>query len=317
MKSAQCNKPKSFQLIETEIRSPGNNEVVIKIEGCGVCGSNLPVWEGRPWFNYPLDPGTPGHEGWGRIVETGKMVRNFSKNDRVAILSSNAFAEYETVSADHIVKLPSLIDSIPFPGEPLGCAINVFKRSNIQAGQKVAVIGAGFLGNLIIQLAVKKEADVSAVSKRKFSLEMAKKYGVRECFELKKKEKTVSEMISCSNKDGFDCVIEATGYQESLDLAGEIIKNRGRLIIAGYHQDGMRTINVQQWNWKGIDVINAHEREHSLYLQGMREAIDAIISQEIDILPLFTHVFAIDNINIAFELLKNRPEGFIKALVTL
>ncbi len=316
MKSAQCDKPKSFQLVDIEIKAPGDNEVVIKMEGCGVCGSNLPVWEGRPWFNYPLDPGTPGHEGWGRIEDAGKMVRNFSKNDRVAILSSHAFAEYETVSEDHIVKLPSHIDSIPFPGEPLGCAFNVFKRSEIRPGQKVAVIGAGFLGNLIMQLAVKKGAEVSAISKRKFSLEIARRYGARECFELKSKEKAVSE-INSSNRDGFDCVIEATGYQESLDLAGEIIKNRGRLIIAGYHQDGMRTINLQQWNWKGIDVINAHERDNSIYLQGMCEAVDAIVSQEIDILPLFTHVFAIDNINIAFELLKNRPEGFIKALVTL
>lgn len=317
MKSAQCDKPKSFQLIETEIKDPADNEVVIKMEGCGVCGSNLPVWEGRPWFNYPLAPGTPGHEGWGRIEQTGKMVRNFSKNDRVAVLSSNAFAEYETVSEDHIVKLPSHINSIPFPGEPLGCAINVFKRCEIRPGQKVAVIGAGFLGNIIIQLAVKKGAEVSVISKRKFSLEMAQRYGAKECFELKSKEKTISEINSSSSRDGFDCVIEATGYQESLDLAGEIIKNRGRLIIAGYHQDGMRMINLQQWNWKGIDVINAHEREHSIYLQGIHEAVDAIVSQEIDILPLFTHVFAIDNINIAFELLKNRPEGFIKALVTL
>jgi len=54
-------------------------------------------------------------------------------------------------------------------------------------------------------------------------------------------------------------VIEAAGQQWPLDLATELTRERGRLIIAGYHQDGPRQINMQLWNWRGLDVINAHE----------------------------------------------------------
>jgi threonine dehydrogenase-like Zn-dependent dehydrogenase len=62
-------------------------------------------------------------------------------------------------------------------------------------------------------------------------------------------------------------VIEAVGLQWPLDLAGEITGERGRLVIAGYHQDGKREVNMQMWNWRGIDVINAHERDPRAYVQ--------------------------------------------------
>ena len=316
MKSALCSNPKTFELIDEMVRAPEKNEALVRLEGCGVCGSNLPVWDGRSWFGYPLEPGAPGHEGWGIIDAVGESVSNFSLGDRVAVLSSHAFAEFETVPTKHLVKLPKELDSLPFPGEPLGCAMNVFKRSNIKAGQKVAIIGAGFLGILLVQLAVRSGAEVIAISKRKFSLERAHDYGARLCLELSSANIT-QEIQKITDNIGCDCVIEATGYQQSLDIAGEIIKNYGRLVIAGYHQDGIRIVNMQQWNWKGIDVINAHERDNNKYLQGIEDAIVAIKNKEIDCSSLFTHVFKMDQINRAFEILKNRPDGFIKALVTI
>ena len=76
--------------------------------------------------------------------------------------------------------------------------------------------------------------------------------------------------------DGRWCerVIEAVGLQWPLDLAGELTGERGRLVIAGYHQDGPRQVNMQLWNWRGIDVINAHERDPQRYVDGMRAAVD-------------------------------------------
>lgn len=316
MKSALCSNPKTFELTEGMVRAPEKNEALIRLEGCGVCGSNLPVWDGRSWFEYPLEPGAPGHEGWGTIDAVGEGVGEFAVGDRVAVLSSHAFAEFETVSSKHLVKLPPELNAQPFPGEPLGCALNVFKRSKIRAGQTVAIIGVGFLGILLIQLAVRSGAKVIAISRRRFSLDLAQTYGANECLELSSGN-VVNEIQKITNNNGCDCVIEAAGYQQSLDIASEIIKNHGRLIIAGYHQDGIRTINLQQWNWKGIDVINAHEREHGKYLQGIEDAITAIVKKQIDYLPLFTHVYPIEQINTAFEMLKNRPDGFVKALVTI
>ncbi len=315
MKTALCCKPKTFEMIDTLIKEPAENEVIVRLEGCGVCGSNLPVWDGRSWFEYPLEPGAPGHEGWGRVESLGKSVIGYSVHDRVAVLSSHAFAQFETVSVNNIVKIPVEMDEMNFPGEPLGCAMNVMKRSQIIHGQRVAVIGAGFLGLLLIQLAVKQGAKVIAISKRKSSLEKAQKYGADECLEFS--TEVSDKVMRWSQNFGCDCVIEATGYQQSLDISGEIIKNNGHLIIAGYHQDGIRTVNLQQWNWKGIDVINAHERDQSKYIQGIKDAMDAIVNKTIEINSLFTHIYPLGHINSAFEIMKDRPDGFIKALVTI
>ncbi len=73
-----------------------------------------------------------------------------------------------------------------------------------------------------------------------------------------------------------DRVIEVVGEQWPLDLAAELTRERGRLIIAGYHQEGPRQVNMQLWNWRGLDVINAHERDPKVYLEGIRLAVDAV-----------------------------------------
>jgi threonine dehydrogenase-like Zn-dependent dehydrogenase len=112
-------------------------------------------------------------------------------------------------------------------------------------------------------------------------------------------------------------VIEATGKQWPLDIAGEIIKIRGRLVIAGYHQDGLRQVNMQQWNWRGIDVINAHERDPRKYIEGIRDAVGAIESGRLDPSPLYTHYYSLDTIGNAFMDMNSRPDGFMKALVKL
>jgi threonine dehydrogenase-like Zn-dependent dehydrogenase len=124
----------------------------LRLEGSGVCGSNLPVWEGREWFSYPQPAGAPGHEGWGIVDAVGDDVRGWQVGERVASLGTHAFAETEIVAADAVVRLPPELDGQPFPGEPLGCAMNVFRRSGIGPGQTVAIIGIGFLGALLTQL---------------------------------------------------------------------------------------------------------------------------------------------------------------------
>jgi threonine dehydrogenase-like Zn-dependent dehydrogenase len=110
-------------------------------------------------------------------------------------------------------------------------------------------------------------------------------------------------------------VIEATGKQWPLDLAGELVKTRGRLVVAGYHQDGPRQVNMQLWNWKGIDVINAHERDSSVYVSGMRKAIESARVSALDVQPLFTHRYSLGQLGDAMAATSDRPAGFVKALV--
>jgi threonine dehydrogenase-like Zn-dependent dehydrogenase len=88
-------------------------------------------------------------------------------------------------------------------------------------------------------------------------------------------------------------------------------------MIAGYHQDGPRQVNMQSWNWRGIDVVNAHERDPRVYARGMREAVAAVESGALDPSPLFTHSFRLERLGEALEMVNNRPDGFLKALITV
>src|SRR5690606_15749315 len=142
-----------------------------------------------------------------------------------------------------------------FPGEPLGCAINVFRRATILPGDLVTIVGVGFLGALLCDLAANAGARVLAVSRRETGLQAARRCGAAaalpmgRCGDVEAIREWVAE---ATHGAGCPCVIEAAGVQETLDLAAELTAVRGRLVIAGYHQDGPRQVNLQQWNWRGI-----------------------------------------------------------------
>lgn len=288
--------------------APGPGEVLIRLEGCGVCASTLPAWQGRPWFEYPLAAGSPGHEPWGRVMACGEGVRHPEVGERVTGLTYRAYAECDIADAAQLVSLPPALDERPFPGEALACAMNVFERAAIRPGMRVAVVGAGFIGGLLIQRATAAGARVTAFSRRAWSLESAREQGAVEARPLDD-----HAAIDAS----WPCVIECTGTQAGLDAASRLTGIRGRLVIAGYHQEGLRHVDMQDWNWKGLDVVNAHEREPGRYVQGMRAALDAVLSGLIDPWPLFTHSVPLADIDRAFRLMEERPPGFTKALLWL
>ena len=129
--------------------------------------------------------------------------------------------------------------------------------------------------------------------------------------------RVIEQVIELTGGEGCERVIEATGAQPSLDLATELARERGRLVIAGHHQEGVRQVNMQLWNWRGLDVINAHERDPQTYVAGMQAAIDAIANGELNPAPLYTHRFQLDQLGQAMEMMRRRPDGFLKALITM
>jgi threonine dehydrogenase-like Zn-dependent dehydrogenase len=304
----------SFQAME--LPEPGPGQVLVRLEGSGVCASSLPLWEGREWFNYPQPPGAPGHEGWGRVAAVGDGVSGFEEGDRIAALTYRAHAEYDIADAKAVVRLPDTLADAAVLGEPLGCATNIFQRSEIRAGQTVAIVGIGFLGALLTQLAKNAGARVIALSRRPFSLEFAKQAGADHTLLLDDHWKILEKVKALTDGRWCERVIECTGLQWPLDLAGEMTAERGRLVIAGYHQDGLRQVNLQLWNWRGIDVINAHERDPQAYVDGMKRAVELMTQGVLDPAPLYTHKLPLDRLGEALELTRTRPDGFMKALVT-
>ncbi len=317
MPAAVLAAPGEFRLERIRLQEPAPAEVRVRLEGCGVCGSNLSPWEGRPWFKYPFEPGAPGHEGWGEIDAVGDEVSQLQPGQRVAVLSYHAFAEFDVAPAECVVPLPQALKSKPFPGEALGCAANVFRRCDIQPDQTVAVVGVGFMGALLTSMAARAGAKVIAISRRPYALELARTLGAAYTLTMDDHQRILGEVKELTGGQWCDRVIEAVGCQWPLDLAGEITRERGRLIIAGYHQDGPRQVNMQLWNWRGLDVINAHERDPRQYVAGIRCAAEMVAKGELDPTPLYTHTFPLDQIGRAFRAMQTREGQFLKALIRI
>jgi threonine dehydrogenase-like Zn-dependent dehydrogenase len=298
---------------EVPVPTPDPGKVRLALEGCGVCGSDLPVWEGRPWFDYPREPGAPGHEAWGRIEAVSSDVRGFAEGDRVAALSYHGYADFDVADAGALVRLDGTLAGAPFPGEALGCAMNVFRRAAVGPGDTVAVVGTGFLGCTVVALAARAGARVIAVSRRQTARDAAMAMGAADVVGL---DQSARERVQeLTGGELCDVVVEAAGVQSTLDLAGAITRIRGRLVIAGYHQDGQRTVDMQLWNWRGLDVVNAHERDRRVYVEGMSLAATAVASGELDPGPLYTHRFALEQVGDALAAAARRELPVVKVIV--
>lgn len=317
MRAAVLAAPGAMKIAEVPVPRPGPGEVRVRLEGTGVCASNIEPFEGQPWSTFPGAPGAMGHEGWGMVDALGEGVETLAPGDRVALLSSHAFAAYDVARADQVVTLPPPLDGAPFPGEPLACAMNIFRRSDVAAGQTVAIVGIGFLGAVLCRLASDAGARVIAISRRQESLDLARRYGAAETIAMDDHWAIIERVKALTADAMCERVIEAVGKQWPLDLAGAIVGFGGRLIVAGYHQDGPRQVNMQDWNWKGIDVVNAHERDPAVNLRGLREAVDAVASGRIALAPLLTHRYPLDRVGEAIAATRDKPAGFVKAVIDL
>ena len=316
MRAAVLTGPGRIRIEQVPKPAPSPGQVRIRLEGCGVCASNLTPWSGPDWMSFPTRPGDLGHEGWGVIDALGDGVEGLAIGQRVAALSYRSYAEYDLAEADAVLPLPEQLSGQPLPGEPLGCAMNIFRRSEIGAGQTVAIIGVGFLGAILTRLASDAGARVIAISRRPFSLDVARRMGAAETIVMDDHNAIIERVKQLTGGAFCERVIEAVGYQWPLDLAAELTRERGRLIVAGYHQDGPRQVNMWLWNWRGLDVINAHERDPKIYMAGIREAVDALASGRLDPRSLYTHSYPLERLDDALNATRDRPDGFLKALVT-
>src|SRR3954466_15765020 len=130
MRAAVLTGAGKFMIRDVPLPEPGIGQVRVRLEGCGVCASNLTPWEGPEWMHFPTAPGDLGHEGWGVVDAIGADVRGLEPGDRVGALSGKSYAEFNVADAAKVVKLPESPSLLDLPLEPFGCAINIFRRSD-------------------------------------------------------------------------------------------------------------------------------------------------------------------------------------------
>jgi NADPH2:quinone reductase len=308
--------PREFGFQESALPEPGPGEVRVRVRGCGICGSDVPVWNGFPWAQYPYEPGAPGHEICGYAEAGDLAATGLMSGQYVTGLATGGYAGHVLMRATEILPVPPALADRLAIAEPMGCAVNVVERAAISAEDRVVVLGLGFMGSLITQLVRRRgPRALIAVARHESSRALAEAAGAMAFVALESRE-PVGAVWDLLGDPMASVVIECTGKQETLDIATNLTGTRGRLVIAGYHADGSRTVNMQLWNWKGIDVINAHERDPQVYLAGMRQALDLWAAGAIDPGPLLTHTVPLAAINDGFRLAADRAPGVVKVVVT-
>ena len=312
MKASVLQGPGRSDVLERPRPVPGDDEVLVRVSACGVCASEARTWhtggEGR----------ILGHEVVGAIAELGSRAPGPPVGTRVTGLIMAGFAEYAVARHDHVVEVPQGLDDAEALGEPLSCMVSGAERTTVRLGDSVAVVGVGYMGLGFLQLlALRGPREILAVDTRAEALDHARRFGATAVCGPGAVPPTLPVTEWAHIGRGVDVAVEATGTQAGLDLAGDLVAAHGILSIVGYHQGGPRRVNMELWNWKGITVVNAHERRAEVSLRCMKAGLALVRARRIDLSGLVTHEFGLDGVDAAYEALAHKPPGFIKAMVRI
>lgn len=316
MKQAILARPTHHEVHDRPPPTMGPADVMVRVSVCGVCASELPPWRGDGGA-YPREL---GHEVTGVVVEVGKEVHSVQPGQLVTGLFGRGFAEYAVTSADRVIPVPEGMPAEVALGEPLSCVISGARRTRVTPGDLVVIIGLGFMGLLTLQaIRLLGPARIVAVDVRAEALETARRLGADEAYTPDQ----VPDHLYLTSWDrldgnfGADVVVEASGTQAGLTLAGRLVKAHGFLSIVGYHQGAPRTVEMEMWNWKAFDLLNAHERRVDVQMDSMRRGLDLVASGKIEIASLLSHRFPLDEIDRGFQALHEKPPGFLKSLIVM
>jgi 2-desacetyl-2-hydroxyethyl bacteriochlorophyllide A dehydrogenase len=303
MRVAVLSAPRRLELVEQAVREPGTGEVLLRVASCGVCASELDMWEGRSDVEYPR---FPGHEVSG-VVERG--AGGFQPGDRVAAwVTERGFADYVVVPAEHCFPAGEVPLDLAL-AEPLACAVNAVELAAPALGDDVVIVGAGFMGNLVQKLVqLKGPREVIVIDPRPDARERARRLGATRTFDAR--DEAVYDIEA-------DVAFEVTGVQAALALLGEVTRMSGKVVIVGFHQGAPRELPLGSWNWMAYEIVNAHFRDPATIMRGMRTGMRLLTSGRIALDDLVTHRFGLDRVNEAFATAVEKPPGFVKATVTV
>ncbi|MGH7540133.1 MAG: zinc-binding dehydrogenase [Gemmatimonadota bacterium] len=305
--------PGRFDVLHRTVPTIARDEVLLRVAVCGVCASELDMWRGSS--RHATFPRYPGHEVAGVVEEVGADVESPAPGDHVAAwVTTRGFAEQVAVRAEHCVP----VDGVPFDlalVEPLACAVNAVERTPLGLGDDVLIVGAGYMGLLILQLVAQRgPRHVIVADVRAEALDRARTFGATHVVDASRRhaKQTINDL---ADGQGVDVAIEATGTPPALKLVGEVTRMSGTIAIAGYHQGMPRAIDLEAWNWNAFGIVNAHFRDEDVIMHGMRTGARVLSAKRVAMEPLVTHRFPLDRIDDAFRTAVDKPEGFVKAVV--
>lgn len=318
MKKLICVSPKKCELQEVpmvKIEKP--KQLIVKLKYCGVCMSEHYDWKtaGNTTF---------GHEPIGVVYEVGTDVKKVKVGDRVSGLFAGN-AEYAIAEERNVFVIPDNVTDEEAVLEPLSCLVSAVSKVKIPVvGDKVAVVGCGYMGCGAISLLKKRGAYVVAVDIRKECHEFAKRYGADEVYtpdELPKEYfMDMGDFNDHSEKAdpmklGFPLVMEWGETNESLDLAVNLTRTCGQLAVGAYHTGEKRLIDMKQLNEKAIDCLSTHPREADLNIRACENALAMLHDDSWSFKIVPTKIYPITKFDTAHAELETKYGKYMKALV--
>jgi L-iditol 2-dehydrogenase len=336
MKQATMTAPGQIEIRQAPVPSPGPQQVLLKIQRIGVCGSDIHVYHGKhPYTSYPV---VQGHEFSALVAAVGPGVQNIAVGDKVTAMpqivcgrcgpclrgdehicdalrvqgfqAPGCAQELWVTAAEKIVKLP---DAFSFEQgalvEPVSVAVHAIARAGQLQGRRAVVLGAGPIGNLVAQAARAAGASVLITDLSDHRLEIARRCGL-----LETSNPGVEDLATASRRvfgeQGFDLAFECVGVEATLDAAVANLAKGGRLIVVGVFGDKPR-----------VDLGLVQDRELSIAGTLMyqrpdyEQAVAWIASGDIVTEPLMSEHFALDQYMDAYRFIDRERERTMKVFI--
>lgn len=310
---------------EREIPEINNNEILIKVKACGICGSDL-----LEWYRIKKAPIVLGHELSGEVIKVGENIKNFKIGDRVFsthhvpcyncyyCFNGNetacdyfhkvnnhypgGFSEYLKVSGKSVENGTFLLpNSMSYEEatfiEPLGTVVRALRTINLKHGESVLILGSGIIGLLMIKLArISGAGLIVATDLHQFRLEAAKKFGANEVF--KPEEFSLKKIKEINSNRLFDKVILCTGSISAVETALEAIDKGGTLLFFAVPEpDKEIKIDLNRFWRDDITIKTCYGASPLDNLQAM----NLILNSKINVLEMITHRYPLENIGDAFK----------------
>lgn len=312
MRISQVIGPRRSEVVEVPDLVPGPGQVLIDVLACGVCASDRTPWRehGRPEAPIRL-----GHEMVGRVVRSGDAAGRWRAGDLVTGLGSKGFAEQALLDAGELVAVPPGVAPEHALGEPLADLIEALERCPLRPGDRVAVVGLGFMGLGLVQLVRDRLPGLLVgVDPKPGARGHAIDNGADAAWhpdDIPQRYRTEGE---AGTEQRMDLVLEATGVDAGLAVAGSMVRPYGTLCVIGYHHAGTAPMDMGLW-YKGATIVNGFGPDRVRKVRAMTEGMVLISSDRFRYGPLITDRFTLDQVDLAYELMDQHGPAFIKSVI--
>jgi 2-desacetyl-2-hydroxyethyl bacteriochlorophyllide A dehydrogenase len=321
------NQPGEMLITQKDVPAPGAGEVLIKVMASGICGTDLHIFRGEYLGNYPV---IPGHEFSGVITAVGSDVERFKIGDRVAVEPNIAcdncvhclnnrqnfclnwqaigvtlpggMAQYVTVPE----KVVFDIGNLPFEQaafmEPLSCVVHGIEKAQIHLSDRVAILGAGPIGNLMLQIcSAQGAAEITMLENNPGRIELARQLGAN----------SVVDRLKDLEMDTYDVVIDATGVIPVINRAIDFARSGGTVLLFGVPPSGkhleFEAFKIFQ---KGITMLSSYTSVRNSY-----QAVGLLQSGQVKVEPLISHRMPLEELEGAFDLIENHDPSVKKVIM--